>query len=334
MADLWGAMSSPRNLYPDTTVFATCRCVHERNRLVPTPVVRAVVDFCFAVVSTRYRDAFQMEFYEYEFLSTHYHLLANNGSGRITDFLQDFNALIARELNAVRGTSGAFFDREPGIQTVLGDEKVFAHCIYILANAVTAGIVHNTQHWKGSNSRRLEYGRGYVVSKPRVGLWSKQVQHRHRRSSQRSGRAAFARRSTLPNAAVIKLDRPPIMPELSDLELRARIREALKLEEVEVAKKRGGRPVLGMAAAMKIHWSTVPRNRQELFGRNPTLSTETLGQRIAMKTLRKQFIREHKDALARWNAGERDVVFPAGTIRMRLRHNVATEPIPQWLRAS
>ncbi len=137
-------MSCPRNLYPDTTVFVTVRCVHESYRLVPTKLVRRVVDFCFAVVSTRYRNAYGMRFYEYEFLSTHDHLLSGNGCGRITDFLQDLNALIARELNAVRGTSGAFFDRAPGIQTVLGDGKVFEHCVFTLANAVAAGIVRRT----------------------------------------------------------------------------------------------------------------------------------------------------------------------------------------------
>ncbi len=327
-------MSKPRNLYPSTTVFVSVRCVHKSFRLVPTPVVRKVIDFCFGLVSTRYRSEHGMEFYEYEFLSTHYHLVANNACGRITDFLQDLNALIARELNAVRGTSGAFFDRQPGIQTVLGDEKVFKHCVYTLANAVAAGLVHKTAHWKGSNSLRFEYGRNYVVSRPPVGLWSKKRQHGKRRSSQRSGRAAFAGRSTLPETAVIRLDRPPILPELSDARLRARIREALALEEALEAKKRPGKPVLGMKAALRIHWSTVPRKGEELFGLNPTLSTATAEQRIAMKTLRVAFLGAYQDALDRWNAGERDVVFPAGTVRMRLRHKAKTEPIPPLLRAA
>ena len=333
-ADLYVDMSNPRNLYPDTTVFVTCRCVHQSYRLVPKPVVRRIVDFCFAVVSTRYRNEYGMEFYEFEFLSTHYHLVANNASGRITDFLQDLNSLIASSLNALRGKSGAFFDRAPGIQTVLGDAKVFEHCVYTLANAVAAGIVHKTTRWKGSNSLRYEYGQEYAVSKPRVGLWSTKAQHKRRRSSQRSGRAAFADRSTLPATAVLKLDRPPIMPELSDAELRARIRDALRLREAETAKKRAGKPALGMTAALKIHWSTVPRGGEELFGRTPTLSTATREQRIAMKQLRKKFIREYRAALARWNAGERNVVFPAGTVRMRLRHKVPTEPAPALLRSS
>ena len=333
-ADLTAAMSSPRNLYPNTTVFVTCRCVHQSFRLVPKPVVRRIVDFCFGVVSTRYREETGMEFYEFEFISTHYHLVANNGTGCITDFLQDLNALIARELNALRGTSGSFFDRDPGIQTVVGDGRVFRHCVYALANAVAAGIVHKTAHWKGSNSLRMEYGKQYVVSKPRVGLWSKKVQHKHRRSSRDSGRAAFADRSKLPDTTVLMLDRPPIMPELSDVELRAKIREALARKEAELAEKRAGKPVLGMKAARKIHWRTVPKDGEELFGRQPNFSTETVAQRVAMKRIRKSFPREHADALARWNAGDRDVVFPAGTVRMRLRHNVATEPIPDFLRAS
>ncbi len=32
---------------------------------------------------------------------------------------------------------------------MLGGEKVLEHCIYTLANAVAAGIVHKAAHWKG-----------------------------------------------------------------------------------------------------------------------------------------------------------------------------------------
>ena len=180
----------------------------------------------------------------------------------------------------------------------------------------------------------MEYGKDYVVAKPRVGLRSKKVQHKHRKSSQDSGRAAFADRSKLPDTTVLKLDRPPIMPELSDADLRAKIREALAEKEAELAEKRTGKPVLGMKAALEIDWRTVPNDGEQLFGRHPNFSTETVAQRIAMKRLRKSFPDEYADALARWNADQRDVVFPAGTVRMRLRHNVATEPIPDFLRAA
>jgi hypothetical protein len=321
-------MSNPRNLYPDTTLLVTCRCVHESYRLVPTKTVRRVVAFCFAKASTEFREKWGMKFYEFEFLSTHYHFLTDNGRGRISDFLQHLNSLIARELNAVRGKSGAFFDDSPGIQTILGDERIFEHCVYTLANAVAAGIVRETRRWKGFNSLKLEYGVESVIEKPRVGLWSRRATHKNRRGSRRSGRAAYAGRSKMPDKAILKLDRPPIMQELSDGELRREIRRRLLEREQEIAAERGGRPVLGMRAAEKIHWSTVPTAGEELFGLQPTFSTETKAQRRQMKILRKRFLREYREALERWNKGERDVVFPSGTVRMRVRHNARTEPIP------
>ena len=302
--------------------------MHRSYRLVPKKRVNRVIEYAFAVVSSRYREKWGMEFYEFEFLATHYHLVLFDRFGHVSDFIQDLDALIARVLNAIRGTSGKFFDGQPGIQTVLGDEKVLEHCVYTLANAVAAGIVGKTAHWKGFNSLRMPYGKQYVIDKPRIGIWSKKQAHAHRRSSRRSGRAAFADRSKLPKSAVLMLDRPRILPELSNEELRAKIREDLATREAEIRVKRAGKPVLGMKAARAIPWSRVPVKGEELFGRQPTFSTQTREQRSMMKRLRRRFLVDYRLALARWNAGERDVVFPAGTVRMRLRHKVLTEPPP------
>ena len=321
-------MSSPRNLYPDTTLYVTCRAVHRSYRLVPTRRVRRAIAYSFAVVSERYRKKWCMEFYEFEFLSNHYHLLVYDRFGKISDFLKDFNSTLARELNAIRGTGGSVFAREPGIQTVLGEEKVLEHAVYTLANAVAAGIVSKTRHWKGFNSLRMEYGKEYIVKKPQNGIWSKKQQHKNRKGSRRSGRARFASRSKLPDTAVLKLDRPRIMLELSDTELRAKIRADLAVREAEIHVERAGKPVLGMKAAAKVHWSTVPGKEEEMFTRTPTFSTQTQEQRRQMRRLRKEFLREYREALARYNAGQRNVVFAAGTVRMRLRHNVLTEPVP------
>ena len=321
-------MSTPRNLYPDTTLYITVRCVHRSYRLVPKKRVNRLIKYAFAVVSARYREKWGMEFYEFEFLSTHYHLVLFDPFGRVCEFLQAFNSLAGRLLNSVRGTSGKFFADNPGIQTVLGDEKVLEHCVYTLANAVAAGIVHKTAHWKGFNSLRMPYGKEYVLTKPRLGIWSTKQVHKHRRSSQRSGRARFADRSKVPDTAVLMLDRPKLLPELSDEQLRTKIREDLKVREEKIRAGREGKPVLGMKAALKIVWWRLPVKGEELFGRNPTFSTQTPEQRRKMKRVRRKFIQDYRLALARWNAGERDVVFPPGTVRMRLRHNALTESIP------
>ncbi len=61
---------------------------------------------------------------------------------------------------------------------------------------------------------------------------------------------------------------------------------------------------------------------------DPTFATETAEECKEMKRERRRFLADYRVCLERWNGGERDVVFPAGTVRMRLRHNVPTEPIP------
>ena len=132
----------------------------------------------------------------------------------------------------------------------------------------------------------------------------------------------------MPETAILVLDRPRVMLSLSDVELRTKIREELAKREAEIRAEQAGKCVVGMKAARQIHWSTLPRQGEELFGRRPGFSTQTQEQRRAMKRLRRRFVPEHSAALARWNAGERNVVFPAGTVGLRLRHNALTEPIP------
>jgi len=82
---------------------------------------------------------------------------------------------------------------------------------------------------------------------------------------------------------------------------------------------------------MKIPWRTVPRKGETLFDRNPTFATETDEECKAMKRERRRLIADYRLSLKRWNEGKL-VVFPAGTVRMRLRHNVLTEPVPLDLR--
>lgn len=100
------------------------------------------------------------------------------------------------------------------------------------------------------------------------------------------------------------------------------------MREAEIAKARRNRPVLSMKAARKVRCAYTPQRGEEMFSRRPTFSTQTREQRRRMKRIRRRFLRDDPAALKRWNASERDVVFPAGTGRMRLRDNALTESAP------
>ncbi len=53
--DRYRAISSPRDLYPDTTLYITVRRVHRGYHLVPENRVNRVIESAFAVMSSRYR---------------------------------------------------------------------------------------------------------------------------------------------------------------------------------------------------------------------------------------------------------------------------------------
>ena len=123
-------MTAPRDLREDQIVKVTSRCVNRSYRLVPTPEVVAIVEFCLAYVSEKYRERGLIELYAFCFMSTHYHLTLRDIGGCVSDFLKELNSLLSRNLNAIRGTSGTNFEPDPGIQTILGADRVLESMAY------------------------------------------------------------------------------------------------------------------------------------------------------------------------------------------------------------
>ena len=236
---------------------------------------------------------------------------------------------LSRELNAVRGISGTNFEADPGIVTVVSDERIMDHAVYTLANPVRAFLVAKAKHWKSVSSVHLEYGEKVAVNKPRIGLWSPKVAHADRPASKRSKRAAYAGRSKLPDIAYIVLDRPPIMLDLTDEQLRAEIRERLALREREIAaeRKRLGIRVLGWAKAVAQFFLALPGKTEEMFKRKPHFSASHVWERVAMAAMVKKFREVYASCRARFLAGERDVAFPEGTYFMRRHWKVPIEPL-------
>lgn len=319
-------VTAPRDLREDQIVKVTCQCVNQSYRLVPKPKVVAIVRFCLARVSEKYRKAGKIELYSFCFMSSHYHLTLRDIGGCVSKFLQELNSLISRNLNAIRGGSGTNFEGDPGIQTVLGAERVLESMAYDEANPVKAGIVRTSEAWKGVTSASMSFGEEVVVERPDHGIWSKKRTLRWRSSSQRSGRAVYSRPSKVPTVATLRLDRPPFLTDLDDEALRARVAEKRRAMERKAAVARKGRPVLGMRRARAKHWNTLPAKGQEMFGRRPTFAAEDPVTRRMLARIRRAFLRAYAEALALFRSGVTDVAFPEGTVLMRQRFGVRVAP--------
>ncbi len=318
-------MTAPRDVREDQIVKVTSRCVNRSYRLVPTHEVVEIVDFCLAYVSEKYRDQGKLELYAFCFMSTHYHLTLRDIGGCVSEFLKDLNSLLSRNLNALRGTSGTNFEPDPGIQTILGADRVLESMAYDEANPVVAGIVAESGDWAGVTSASMVMGEEREVERPNAGIWSTKRRHATRPASVRSGRAAYAGRSKLPKVATLRLDRPPFYRELDDVQLAARVKAMREAAEGKAAAERGGRRVLGMKRARKIHWNTLA-SPEEMFGRRPTFAADEPQTRRMLGRLRRAFLNAYTAALAAFKAGARDVAFPEGTVMMRKRFRVRVAP--------
>ena len=91
-----------------------------------------------------------------------------------------------------------------------------------------------------------------------------------------------------------------------------------------------GRTFCGFKAVLKQSRHACAKSKEKRKGKNrkisPRIACKDPKLRIARINANRQWQLEYCDARDRFNAGERDVVFPAGTNKMRVLHNVRVAP--------
>lgn len=321
-------MTRPRFITEGMTFFVTVRAVNRSFRFVPRRKVREVIDYCLTVVLERFRNEGMLCLHEFKFMSNHYHLLGTDMKACLSQFVQDLNSLLSRELNALRGMSGSNIEKGFNLVRIHSAERLVGHAIYTLANPVSANLVARARHWKGTSSVRMRYGKPVVIRKPKLGLWAGKRSHAKRRASQRSKRANYAARSKLPETAELIIDRPPILPNLSDEQLRAHILKRLDgVERIcEAKRQKLGIRVIGFAKAATLHFLAIPQS-EEMFSLTPEFSASHVWERVALAAIRKKFLEAYYAAYELFAGGERGVAFPVGTWLMRRRFGVPCVPL-------
>ena len=318
-----GSVTAPRQIEPSMTFFVTVRAVSRSHRFVPKPAVVESLDFVLKATAAKYQG--KIALHEYEFLSNHFHLLGTDLDGCLPDFMRDLNALLSKQLNALRGTRGTNIEKDYNLVVVnitTGD-KAIEHAVYTLANAVEAHLVERTPEWKAPNSYALEYGEPVLAKRPETGLWSGKVAHAQRSASKRSKRAAYAGKSNVPKQVRFELVRPPVRRDLSDKALRKHIRaEVTKVEDALVERrKHEGRQVAGWNRVVAKRYSDIAPKSEEFFGVRPTFSADDADSCAEARRHRARFLAGYRDALRAFLAGVKDVLFPFGTWLMRKRFN-------------
>lgn len=276
--------------------------------LRPSKRTNQIVGYVVAVMAKRWN----IEIHVIMVMGNHWHPIVTDHDGNIVEFQRDCHTFIARALNATFDDHENLWAASQASSRVecLDGEAVVKQIAYAMANPVEAGLVRYGDEWPGV--RQAWPCEPQVIKKPPVFF----------RGVEDGGE--------WPEEVVLELTRPPGYEELSDEEHAAMIETAI-FEREEMFRNQydaEGRAFLGPEAvlAQSRHGSpSTPYTRGTI---SPRVASGDKQRRIERLEADKRWLEAYNEALARWRAGDRDVVFPAGTYKMRVVHGVRCAVAP------
>jgi putative transposase len=324
-ADVLRWVTPPRHNERGQTVFVTVQAVGRAFRFVPTRQVRESIEFLFALLVTKYG----LLVHEFLFMSNHFHLCATDPNGRVSKFLQEFDSMLSRQLNALRGTTGKNFESEPGIQVVADREGAIDKSVYMLTNPLAAHLVEHLRQWKAASSFSLEYGESVTFRRPRCGLWAETRQTRRRGKHPSRGRLRYRGRSKAPETATLTLACPDMGTDSSPTQVRRLIRDRVIAREKELIeeRRRTGKKVLGWRRVVTQHYLATPRSPRALFQRRPRVTGNDPSACAKAIAKLERFVAAYRAALEAFKGGGWPT-FPYGTLQMAERYGVKCATAP------
>ena len=282
------------------------RRVRGRTLLLrPSKRTNQIVGYVVAVISRRRN----IQVHALKVMGNHWHVVLTDPDGAIVDFQRDCHQFIARGLNAHHDEVEAVWSSHPTSRVECeAPSDLVGRIAYTMANAVEAGLVRYGKSWPGL---RMAWPRKAKTFKRPPKFF---------RGAKKGGK--------WPEEATLELTRPPGYDELSDDELAQVIDRAIEEREEGFRRQYDaeGRRFLGRRAVLAQSRHAVPTTREARSRISPKFASRDRARRIARILGNQQWLARYRNALRRWCAGERDVVFPAGTYKMRVLHGVACAP--------
>lgn len=289
-------MTAPRQVIPGRILFASRRVQQRQFLLLPKEEITALFNYCLAVAAQK----FGIVTYGWLAMSNHYHLIIGDTYGKVPEFLAWFNRIIARLLNRKWGRRENFWSAEqPSVVWCVTPQDAFDKLIYTLANPVADDLVALAHEWPGASSFLQNTGGApELIPRPT---------------------AFFSKRSKLPKVIELRAARLPGFERLSDAKYQKKIADAVRHQQKRASERRisRGGSVIGRTRLLAQTHLDFPKKPLARGGLRPHLACRETKRRVRMLARLDEFRAAHRDARERFCLGERGVVFPAGTYRMR-----------------
>jgi len=238
-------------------------------------------------------------------MSNHHHVVIYDRLGNYPQFIEHLHKMIARSQNALRGRWEHFWASGQTSVVRLEDAgAVLDKVTYVACNPVNDDLVARVDQWPGVN--------GYRALMTGQTLRAKRPIH------------FFRKDGPMPEAVETALRVPD---EIGDSDAFRRALEARVTEietQMDVARERECRRVLGRRAVLAQNWTDTPETFEPRRQLSPRIATKNLWNRVAAIIRNRWFARAYATARAAWLAGEA-AVFPVGTYWLRRFAGVSVE---------
>ena len=307
-----GEVTRAQPVFKNSVSFLTRRVVGQQFLLRPDPPSANTFRYTLGVSAEGLKQ--RVRFAAGSQMSNHQHLVACDQEAERSEFLARQNALLARSMNVLRKRKGSFWDAptRKDKEQLRSAQSVLNAIVYTLCNPVAAGLVDYPHEWPGT----LGDWRQLLT----VPITATKPLHFHNQASPEEGGP--------PSSLTYYLAKPACFEALETPEYEALVREAVQRECERLIAARGGRPPLGVRAALSLPPTAVPASLDTEIDRSPSRFTGDPAEVARLTAAWIAWSAAYLEARRRWIRGEREgVEFPPGTDAYRRREDAPTTPL-------
>ena len=232
-------------------------------------------------------------------MSNHTHMLQTDVPGTRSDFMQQLFSNATRKRNLQLDRSENIWEvKAPGDMTVLDIEEIIERVLYVCLQPVAAGCVETVEEWTGFQILPRHWGKTMTFKRP-----------------EQCGKDMPKKVEFIPMP-------PPGFDHLPLKQVIAFFEDLIAEREKEYKKNRTG-TVEGIASCEATSPFYSPDSESPKGGLNPRWCTSNPKKLIRALEHQKQRLNSYRKSLDSFRKGNRNVVFPAGTLQMERRSGVA-----------
>ncbi len=269
-------------------------------------------------------------------MSSHIHLVVSDPSAVLPQFMHALDLTIAKAMNAELERRENLW--RPGSYDLVAledDEAVISAIVYTLMNPVAAGLVRSGHQWPGLRTDPRDLAARHIVARKAGRFFGEDRQATGDSRESEDGQATGD--SQTPDIAHFDIVPPRLRGEMTVAHLVEVVRQRVEEQEAVCQAKMAaqGRHFLGRKRLLALSPSTTASSPEPLGTLNPRVAAGHRHTRIAAIRRLKAFLDEYREALEEYLAClrsdielAREVIFPAGTYLMRVRHAVQCQAPP------